>query len=37
MSWWTQWFANKSLEALHAETAGERRLQRVLGPTARPS
>src|SRR5262245_46979660 len=34
MTWWKQWFAKKSLEALHAEMDSEQRLRRVLGPTA---
>src|SRR5262249_50852197 len=34
MTWWKQWFAKKSLEVLHAEMEGERRLRRVLGPVA---
>lgn len=34
MTWWQQWFARKSLEVLHAEMEGERRLRRVLGPVA---
>ena len=34
MTWWKQWFAKKSLELLHAEMEGERRLRRVLGPVA---
>src|SRR5215468_8620086 len=34
MTWWKQWFAKKSLEALRAEMAGERRLRRVLGPVS---
>jgi APA family basic amino acid/polyamine antiporter len=34
MTWWKQWFAKKSLETLHAEMEGERRLRRVLGPVA---
>jgi APA family basic amino acid/polyamine antiporter len=34
MTWWQQWFAKKSLEQLHAEMVGERRLRRVLGPVA---
>jgi APA family basic amino acid/polyamine antiporter len=34
MTWWKQWFAKKSLELLHAEMEGERRLRRVLGPVS---
>src|SRR5262245_35212835 len=34
MTWWKQWFAKKSLEMLHAEMEGERRLRRVLGPAS---
>ncbi len=34
MTWWKQWFAKKSLEALRAEMEGERRLRRVLGPVS---
>jgi APA family basic amino acid/polyamine antiporter len=34
MTWWKQWFAKKSLEVLHAEMEGERRLRRVLGPVS---
>jgi APA family basic amino acid/polyamine antiporter len=34
MTWWKQWFAKKSLEALRAEMADEQRLRRVLGPVS---
>lgn len=32
MNWWRQLFATKSLELLHAEMEGDKRLRRVLGP-----
>jgi basic amino acid/polyamine antiporter, APA family len=34
MTWWKQLLVKKSLEALLAEAAGERRLRRALGPVA---
>jgi APA family basic amino acid/polyamine antiporter len=34
MTWWKQWFAKKTLEDLHAEMEGEKRLRRVLGPVS---